>query len=340
MTTALRAALLDTSPLPEGWSPLEIVEDTVVADGVRLHRAGLASVGPDGEEVTGSAAGTRESPAARGYFELLERIATVEALRDRAPSYEMMTAAGAPAGRRPRSVVFPESDDPAKWRYARSNGVALHADWATACERARWELAERDRVLRAWYGDICPHPLAFPTTSPLRTTPTYEWVAYSFPEPALTSFSVGVEVVGVFGFPRTDGAALVTGFGARGDVSSAFVAASGEAMQLLAFLHDEVAPASLPAMGPTPGHHQDRFQWHGNHAPLRRWLAGAHVGHARQRPAADVDSEVAFVDLTPSWLGAGLRVAKAICTTATPLTFGEPPCSSHLPEDLRAHPIA
>jgi hypothetical protein len=340
MTTALHAALLDTSPLPDGWSSLEIVEDSVVADGVRLRRAGLASVGPDGEEVTGAAAEAYESPVPRGYFELLERIATVEALRERAPSHDLMTARGESAGSQPASVVFPESDDPATWRYARSNGVALHKDWATACERARWELAERDRVLRAWYGEIRPQPLAFPPTSPLRTTPTYEWVACSFPEPDLVSFSVGIEVVGVFGFPRTAEGALVTGFAARSDASSAFAAASVEAMQILAFLHDEAPPTSSPVMGPTPGHHQDRFQWHGNHGALRRWLAGGHIGFARPRASPGIRSEVAFVDLTPSWLGSSLRVAKAVCTTATPLTFGEPPFSSHLPRDLRAHPIA
>jgi len=45
----------DTSPLPSGWSEPTVVEDVVVADGVELRRAGLASTGPDGEEVTGAA---------------------------------------------------------------------------------------------------------------------------------------------------------------------------------------------------------------------------------------------------------------------------------------------
>lgn len=54
------------------------------------------------------------------------------------------------------------------------------------------------------------------------------------------------------------------------------------------------------------------------------------------RPRADV----AFVDLTASWLPRGLRVAKAICAEALPLVFGDPPYARHLDEDLRVHPIA
>ena len=58
MTATPRTTLLDTFPLPEGWSPLQIVEDTVVVDGIELWRAGIASVGPEGEEVTGAGAET------------------------------------------------------------------------------------------------------------------------------------------------------------------------------------------------------------------------------------------------------------------------------------------
>lgn len=63
MTAELHNSLLHTSPLPEGWTPLEIVEDVVFTDGIEIHRAGVASVGPDGEEVTGAAAATQGSPS-------------------------------------------------------------------------------------------------------------------------------------------------------------------------------------------------------------------------------------------------------------------------------------
>jgi hypothetical protein len=216
--------------------------------------------------------------------------------------------------------------------------VALHASWQTACERARWELAERDRILRSWYGAIRPIRVAFPPSSPLVSVATYDWCAYAFPEPDAASFSSGVEVAGVFGFPRLHGAPLVMGFGARDDAEGALEAAETEATQLLAFLWGEPSPDAAPEMGPTPVHHIDRFQWRPNHGQLREWLGGAHEGHA-PRSSPRVRGETAFVDLTPDWLRGGLRVAKAVCTSATPLTFGDSPFGGHLPPELRPHPI-
>jgi hypothetical protein len=276
----------------------------------------------------------------RSYFELLERVATLEALRCKLPEYPLLTNEQVPAGHAATATVFPESDDPARWRYARSNGVALHADWRTACVRAGWELAERDRILRSWYGTIRPTRLAFPRSSALTSVASYDWRAYAFPEPDATSFSFGVDVAGVFGFPTRPDAPLVMGFGARAEATGALDAAETEAMQLLAFLWGEPSPEVLPQMGPTPGHHVDRFQWRPYHRQLRDWLDGAHVVHDR-KPAANVGErrETAFVDLTPPWLGGGLRVAKAVCATATPLIFGDSPLAGHLPVEVRAHPI-
>jgi hypothetical protein len=339
MAPTRHTTLTDTSPLPEGWSPLEIVEDTILVEGALLHRAGLASVGPEGEEVTGSGAEADASPVRRSYFELLERVATLEALRRRQATYSLLTDAGMPAGHEMATTVFPESEDPARWRYARSNGVALHADWQTACTRARWELAERDRILRSWYGEIRPVRLAFPPSNALASIATYDWRAYAFPEPNAASFSLGAEVAGVFGFPDRLGAPLVMGFGARGDAAGALDAAGTEATQLLAFLWGEASPETAPAMGPTPVHHIDRFQWRPNHRQLRDWLDGAHEAHARSSPHVRVGGETTFVDLTPTWLTGGLRVAKAVCETATPLTFGDSPFGRHLPAEVRGHPI-
>jgi hypothetical protein len=276
----------------------------------------------------------------RSYFELLERVATLEALRQRAPAYALLTDDGVPRGHEAGATVFPESDDPARWRYARSNGVALHADWRTACVRARWELAERDRVLRSWYGESRPTRLPFPSSSPLGSVASYEWRAYSFPEPDAASFSFDVEVAAVFGFPTRPDAPLVMGFGARADAAGALLAAQTEATQLLAFLWGEVSLDGPPEIGPTAGHHIERFQWRPYQRQLRDWLDGAHLVHDR-KPAANVGErrETAFVDLTPPWLGGGLRVAKAVCATATPLIFGDSPLAGHLPVEVRAHPI-
>jgi hypothetical protein len=334
--------LRSTSPLPEGWSELEIVEDIFVADGVELHRVGVASTGPDGEEITGSAADAGFSPAPRGYFELLERAATLEALRERRASYALRTADGRPAGTCAGATLYPESDEPARWRYARSNGVAIHTDWNTAALRAFWELAERDRLLRCWYGDLAPVRLAFDGASTaLAGAASYEWQAYAFPEVDPSSFSRDVSVAGVFGFPKRADVPLVLGYGARVDAAGALDAAVREATQLLAFLWGEPVTDQPPNPNSTPMFHLEQFQYPGHHGLLRGWLKGEHIQYRAKSSVPRASSAaVSFVDLTPAWLGGGHRVAKAFCPGAMPLTFGDVPFAAHLPANVRAHPIA
>jgi hypothetical protein len=339
----------DTSPLPEGWSELAVVEDVVVADGVELRRAGLSSTGPGGEEVTGAAVDAGSSPVDRSYFELLERVSTLEALRERRRSYSLLTADAEPLGDRGVDELFPESHEPARWRYARSNGVALHSDWRSASLRASWELAERDRVLRAWCGETRPQRLDFSAEStPLGRARSYEWRAYAFPEAEAVEFSRGVQVVGVFGFPTRADAPLICGYGARPGPRDALDAAAREAMQLLAFLWGEPLLDRLPDPAPTAMRHLEHFQWPDHHDILRGWLDAGHerfFSEANGRPASrTVDrsraARLAFVDLTPGWMCRGLRVAKAICDAAMPLAFGDAPFTAHLPPELRVHPVA
>jgi len=333
--------LRSTSPLPEGWSELEVVEDVIVADGVELHRVGMATTGPQGEEITGSAAEPTHSPAARSYFELLERAATLHAIKEQRLVYELRTTDEHPVGECAASALFPESDAPARWRYARSNGVAIHSDWKTAALRASWELAERDRLLRAWYGDIRPVRLVDCDVAELAQATSYEWCAFSFPEPVIDHFARDLQVVGVFGFPGRSDAPLVLGYGARPELSSAVEAAVREAMQGLAFLWGEPVTDHAPELGPTPMHHLERFQFQGNHHLLKRWLDGAHMAYGSRAAAPRASaSSIAFVDLTPPWLGGGYRVAKAFCAGAVPLTFGDVAFAAHLPVHMRAHPIA
>jgi hypothetical protein len=341
--------LCETFLLPEGWSEPEILEDAVVADGVELRRAGVSSRGPSGEEIVGSAVDAKGSPIDRSYFELLERVSTVEALRARRSAYELRTVDEELIGVRTADQVFPESDDPARWRYARSNGVALHADWTSAALRAYWELAERDRVLRAWCGETRPQPLELDVDATvLRHSRSYEWLAASFPDAGSADFSHGVAVVGVFGIPTRTDLPLISGYGARPLVREALDAAVCEATQFLGFLWGEPPLDRLPDPAPTPNHHLEYFQWPLHRDIFRRWID---EGHGRFRPSSpeslasrgrDASSApaVAFVDLTPAWLGGGLRVAKAICDGATRLAFGEAPFARHLPAELRVHPIA
>ena len=174
---------------------------------------------------------------------------------------------------------------------------------------------------------------------PLGKTRSYEWLAYSFPAGPEDVFGCGTEVVGLFGFPAAEKAPLVFGYGARPSIDEALGAAVREALQQLAFLWGEPLPDRLPDPAPTPMAHLERFQLPAMHPILRRWLAGEHVGHRRGATSHLAAAQRRWVDLTPSWLTGGLRVAKALSASAIPLTFGDAPVFGHLPAELRIHPI-
>lgn len=323
-------------PLPEGFGELQVHVDRVRVEGVELLRAGLATTGPGGFEVTGAAAGPDGETVGRAGFELLERVATLE---------------GIAARREDRHGLFAESEAPERYRPARSNGIALHATEAEARERAQLELAERDRVLRAWYGETVPERLAFELPSPtvplraltaLAVGGRYDVQAYAFPDDGRCLASRGVEVVGTFAFPRCGGLPLAMGFAARRARPDALAASVAEAAQSLAFLWDEPVGEEPALPGPSAMHQLEYWQAPSRHATLRAWLAGRHAVHAGALASVTrvaPGSEVVFHDLTPAW-AEGFRVARATCRAAVPLVFGVAPWASSLPDELRVQPIA
>jgi hypothetical protein len=324
--------------LPEPWTTPELVSDVVAVDGIEVHRAGVSTVGADAEEICGAAAGADGPTTDRAWFELLERVSGLEAIHRPSPAYCITDGRGVILESWPRADVFPESDAPDRWRYARSNGVAIHADFDRARDRAFWELAERDRLVRSWHGHIRPVRLER-ALGPLDGAKSFEWAAYAFPEDDRQSFSHGIDVVGVFGFPKRDDVPFVFGFSARPDLDRSVDAAAAEALQVLAFLWGEPVSDAAPAWSPTSTHHLERYQVRGAHETVRRWLEGTHARFVLPRSPA-VRAALGFVDVTPAWLPNGLRVVKAVCRSATPLIFGESPLAGHLPADLRVHPIA
>lgn len=328
-------------PLPEGWAVPTFVEDVVVVERLALHRSGVVSSGPDGVEVTGSAASVQGSCCARSYFELLERVSTLESMKD-GGLRQLWTRDRVRAGEASAAETFPVSDEPSRWRYAKSNGVALHVDWSTACYRALCELVERDRVLRSWYGETRPRRLAREELGlALATSESYEVRAYEFLAPSADALCGDeLAVAGVFGFPRRGGVPFVSGYGARANLPSALAAALGEALQMLAFVSGEEIPAQEPAREPTPLAHLDHLLWPERHELLKGWLEGDHLPFGGgSRRVAGPHAAPLFVDLTPSWLAGGLMVAKAISGAAAPLAFGDAPFAQHLPPALRIHPI-
>ena len=335
-----------TSRLPEGFGALEQVRDVVVAGGIELHRAGVCVVSPAGETITGSAAGTTGASTDRAHFELLERVATLEAIKTGA-SHQLLSSRGQAVAEISPERLFPESPEPLRFRYARSNGVALHQSFRRAALRARWELAERDRVLRSWCGHGRPVPIAIDHDAcALRKSDGYFWQAFHLGRAA---FAPEADVVSVIGFPSRRAEPLAMGFAARPGVGAAFEAALSESLQSLSFLWGEPLPSSPPPPGPTPLHHLEHFQYPPHHEQLRSWLSGEHFDRAAAPSrATGKDLEVRFVSLTPDWLPPGLAVVKAVCDGALQLAFGDAPVMSdligHLPPHLRAgrgaHPVA
>ena len=313
-------SLIAAWPLPAGYSEPQTFADEIEIAGVPVRRAGIQATTPGGEEVTGSAAVLHGSPLERAYFELLERAALLDAAKRACP---IRDPDGRLCGFAP--PIAPHTD--LRSRPARSNGVALRPTWEDACRYARYELVERDRTLGAWYGELSLAPA--PPPACLTPFVTHDWIARTVPG------DVDVEVAMVFGFPREPGIPLARGFAGGASTEGALAAAAMEAIQTLAFLWGEPLPAEPPALSPTPLFHLDYYLWPGNHGALREWL--------ETRPAAApraVAEATSFVDLTPPGCES-LRVARAVCSSARELVFGEPPVPlrSALPASRQVHPI-
>jgi len=210
MTEAELEQIQDACPLSSQWQKPTVFVDTARIDGVDIHLAGMSTEDQDGQLVTGSAAQLSGSPLLRAYFELLERTSIADAMRDRLEEYELLDAEGRGIGNLSRDRVFFESPDPERWRYARSNGVAADTTWTAACRKAAWELAERDRILRSWYGQIPPAPVALRDDA----IPAGIRAHYCFEAHRFDGEMSGPRVVAVFGFPRTREVPLVLGYGA------------------------------------------------------------------------------------------------------------------------------
>lgn len=324
--------------LPEHWSPLEVYEDTVDLGGLSIRRAGLSSTGPAGE-ATGSASELATDPRPRAQYELLERIGILEAIHG-GEAHVSRDEDGASLVTMAHDRIFLQSDEPASWRPARSNGIALHGSWRAACFHAKAELVERDRVLRAWAGNIRPEPIRFRAehVRPLDGA-GYTWSAFAFPAEA-GSFGAELAVAGVFGIPDDEALPLAVGYCARPKHEDALAGALREATQMLSFLWGEPVATVEPALTPTALFHLEALQVPHRRSLLLRWLDGGHAIHRSNVGSSVGDASVRYVDLTPTWMVGGWRIAKAMCSRAIPLSFGRDPFFRNLPAELQIHPVA
>lgn len=331
-------------PLSTDWEIPEVFEDRLELGSLRIGLSGLvASRKRDGFQVTGSAAQLGEAPIERAYFELLERTALFEI----DPKH---------------SEHFPLSSEPATWQYSKSNGVALHTSFSIACEKAAFELIERDRVLRSWFR--MPSARAKPIeASVLEQCPIirpledlYDFSGYTFSsEDGRRDEDLGyaeqVYVIGIFGFPKKTSkqmnAPFLYGFGADLDFQACLSHAVGECLQRLGFLWGEDWTSALPEFSPTPDFHQEFFLREGGIFRIKRWLdnLGKETEMSfdlRRKEVAreSLPQKMQFIDLTPVHLKGRVSVVKAMSPERLPLVFGLKPPSNTIDEELWIHPIA
>jgi len=274
----------------------------------------------------------------RAFFELLERAAVVDRLACPRDAYEALDENGIPVGRLGHTEVFPESPEPERWQYSRSNGVAAAPTFARARLAARLELVERDRVLRSWFGGVAPRRLhRIRAGHRVFADHLYSVELYSFPENRAEGGRR--DVVGMFAFPKCETVPFVVGTGAGPSSFSAVRRATRECVQRLGFLWGEPIPAAPPGFEPTPLYHQELYLCPSMQPRLRAWLNGHHDrSHAKSTPSTE---HPCYVDLTPEHLLSRIRVLKALPAGELPLTFGRRPafCENDA-ESYGVHPIA
>lgn len=305
-------------PLPTHWRFNDRFLQSATIAGVTLYSVGFEARGPARARAFGAAAECGGYPVDRAFFELLERICILEAKRR--PAFAARAQGGELRGRVETARVFPPDKRPERVRSALSNGVALHETWAAACEAARLELVERDRVLRSFRGECraLRRDASAALSSALRGH--YDVQVYEFAAGTRTPVH---RVAGAFLFPRSDTAPLTYGFGAALELNAALAKAEREALQRLAFLWGEALPDASPAPAPVPDYHQDYYLYASHHGVLTEWLNNRHVARRDERAAAAFDgSPVTFVDLTPRALQGRVAVAKAKSSRARTLRFG------------------
>ena len=330
------SALHEELPLPAGWSAPELVRHRTRVGAVQIELAGLSATGPDGVVVTSAAGCIGEDPLDRAYYELVERTGILEARRDLDAVLVVRDHAGTELRRATAGSLLVSDAATPTFTPARSNGVALGPTWRQAAERASLELAERDQVLRSWYGATAPERLSSGELMPGDLGSSCVVEVYRL------DGGNGAWVVGVVCWPRDDRRPVVIGYGARNGLIEAQHAARDECLQRLGFLWDEDLPEVEPQFSPTPDYHQDYYLWRGSHGTLRAWLSGDHLGAQSEvvPQATRAVEDVEFVDLTPDPLRGRVALAQALPRRELLLGFGSShPTLGAVGAALRVHPI-
>lgn len=308
-----------------GWRISEEVLHKVTVGHQDIFLSGLVGVSKSGKSIFGSAGSTVDYPIDRAFFELVERIATIESSGNESPRNGLG-----------RIIDLDFKDLPAlgnEAAYSKSNGVALGKSFEEAAQKAYLELVERDDILRAWYGASKPRIINKKPSTLSEIQGEYQVIAVDFTNDPAEGFTIGA-----FGFPKNRKRPLIYGFGCSQNVERAFEKSQQEALQRLGFLWDEELPQAVD-FSPTAGFHQDFFLMPEKVEVIRRWIF---EGHSDQGLDVPHESNTHYLDLTPPKGINGLYVVKAVSNSKIPLVFGEwnPVVSRRSDRNLIYHPIA
>ena len=239
--------------------------------------------------------------------------------------------------------LFPSSSNPKMWEYSKSNGMALHTSWESACLSAACELVERDMILRAWFGESLPMLVnGFGGLDSEELNDFYEIYTLSFGKRTVVNLEKDLFVHGCFFIPKDKKYPFICGFGCADSVGKSIIKAEQESLQRLGFLWDESLPLSLPNFMPHSGFHQEYYLFSGNHGVIRDFLLGKFFEKEKSKVFIKNPIKMEFFDLTPGFFGGDFYLAKATCDDCIPLIFGKTDIAPYdkLPEQRRIHLIS
>lgn len=305
-----------------GWECAEPFRNSLTVENLTLHQEGLCAMHPTLGQMVGASTTTKPDGDSKAWYELIERISTLQAAVEESPTLELLNFQGERLKDIPRSTVFPDISGPG-FRAAKSNGVALWSDFAGAARGAVRELAERQLVLENWIGRRQPKILAAPQADrPVSALQNiYEIVVVSWGS-IRTTVSDPLHGRSVFLFPKRPELPYAVGFGCHQDADRARHQAEEECLQVMSFYYGEELPDESPEPQPSPGFHQEFYQYAPNRRVLQQWLHGR-IRACRNPGAALECIDPGFVILPVVIPSSGFTVVKALCPDTLPLVFGD-----------------
>lgn len=292
----------------KNWDQPEFYRDSILVDSLRIELNLAISKNPQtGDSVTALVSDLSATDAKRyAYFELLKKISILQLMPQ---VHRLQTKNNAK-----KMIDF----------YLK-NGVAIHFRKARACENAKLELIERDRVLRSWFGQCKPTMIS--------------GVASSFDHKISNIYSISYytiklnpsdpyTTIGYFGFPKDpDLHPLFFGFGSATALEAACKKASHAAIQNLGRAWNKQSSSQPSPLDPTSQQQQEYFLLPSNHQKIKDWLDGKSSNNEYGLKAELVplkNMQMNFFDITPAEFNKKFFVIKAESLQTIPFWFGKP----------------